>query len=131
MFLHLCVALLGDASGTLDSGSSIDLTTCGDTSGICAACASENPRYPYFDGARCVSCSVGTAWAQPFFYEAENRCVSECPAEAFFADENRVCRQCPAESPYWDANTKKCMSCSDLYGRKRPYWNPTFGDCVA
>ena len=57
--------------------------------------------------------------------------MRKCPAEAFFADENRVCGQCPAESPYWNENAKKCMSCADLYAGKRPYWNPTFGDCVA
>ena len=73
MFLHLYVVLLGDEAETPDSGSGTDLTTCGETPGICPACADSNPRYPYFDGARCVSCSVGTAWAQPFFYEAESR----------------------------------------------------------
>ena len=71
--LTLFFALLGDEAETPALGSGTDLTTCGETPDICAACASESPRYPYFDGARCVSCSVGTARAQPFFYEAESR----------------------------------------------------------
>lgn len=52
-----------------------------------------------------MSCSVGTAWAQPFFYEAENRCVSECPKEAPVLDWNRACRPCPDKTPRW--NTRK------------------------
>ena len=96
--LELVLALLDDQS----EGKSV---------GISTDCITKSFRYPYFDGTSCVSCSVGTERARPYFYQDQNECVSACPENAPYLDWNRVCRQCPVKSPYWDAVSKDCMSC--------------------
>lgn len=70
--------------------------------GPCAACAAaSDDEYPFWNGERCVSCSVGTDRASPLFDKLHNTCGTACPDDAPWADDTRVCRECPEAKPYW------------------------------
>ena len=111
MLLHLYIVLLEGQNEDTGSGGSQESTSNDQPPGISADCVTKSVRYPYFDGTRCVSCSVGTERTRPYFHQDKSECVSACPTEAPFLDGDRVCRPCSAESPYWDAISGKCMSC--------------------
>ena len=88
----------------------------------------KSKRYPYWDGEKCVSCSVGTSYEEPYFDIEKNKCTSYCYEKV--PDTDNVCRPCPAEKPYWDRSSDSCKSCEDLYFGTRPYWSSMFKDCV-
>lgn len=104
MFLRLCFALLGNEDESSGEGSvcRTPVLSDEDASDYNTLCAEQYPRYPYYDGSCCVSCSTHTGGTQPFFDYVNKRCVSGCPDEAPIADENRVCQPCPNEKPYSD-----------------------------
>ena len=103
---------------------------------VCADCANANQRYPYWDGAHCVSCAAGThaqGRNRPYLDTAHMECVEECPEEAPLSNSDNVCEPCPAETPVWDNviwYLSVCRSCTEIYGDTRPYWSPLARTCL-
>ena len=93
MFLHLWIALAVEDEEPIHSKAGVIVKACETDEGVCQACVNADIRYPYWNGERCVSCSVGTSYEEPYFNLEKNWCTDECSKGV--PDDKNVCGPCP------------------------------------
>ena len=98
---------------------------------------------PVWSDGACKNCRDATNQEDPFWFSAENRCVTKCPDEAPRVDGNGVCQKCPSETPFWDRNLDRCVvRCQQVYDANgiciscaeknvnHPYWYTEIQACA-
>ena len=123
MLLHLWIVLAGEIT---EPPADVTADDCNNEEGVCQACIKKNIRYPYWNGDKCVSCSVGYSYDYPYLNTDHSQCTYGCYRA--IPDDDNVCQPCPAEKPY--SKSGFCQSCEDAYLGMRNFWSPMFADCV-